>query len=147
MNFLDERLPRSFWDKCVPEPNSGCWLWFGAQQTDGYGSIWINKRSYLAHRAAYVFLVGEVTHGLELDHLCRVRCCVNPAHLEPVTHRENVMRGGFVDVLLEPNRAKTHCPSGHPYAGENLYVYSDRRRACRECAKLATRRYRDRLRS
>ena len=83
------------WDrfcaKVSPEPNTGCWLWTGAT-VRGYGQFWQGDRKILAHRFAYVNLVGLVPIGKELDHLCRVRCCCNPAHLEPVTRRENMLR-------------------------------------------------------
>lgn len=128
MNFGDPRLPARFWDKCIPEPNSGCWLWFGALESGGYGCIGIGSRKLKtnkierAHRLAYMALVGDIPKGLELDHLCRVRCCCNPSHLEPVTRQINVIRGLVPTVSSEYNRVKTHCPKGHPYDGNNLYV-------------------------
>lgn len=81
-----------------------------------------------AYRFAYEFLVGPIPDGLELDHLCRVRLCVNPAHLEPVTHAENNKRAGV---------AKTHCKWGHPYNEANTYRRRDRpgNRQCRVCAR------------
>lgn len=82
-----------------------------------------------AHRVAYEEIMGPVPEGLELDHLCRTRSCVNPSHLEPVTHRENMNRG---DVAT---RRKTHCPKGHPYDEENTGIYNGYRN-CRACARL-----------
>ena len=94
--FLDPRLPASFWDRCIPEPNSGCWLWLGTLDKDGYAMHYprINgERVYGGYRVAYVVLIAPVSRELVLDHLCRTTCCVNPAHLEPVAQRTNVIRG------------------------------------------------------
>ena len=127
-----------FLDKCIPEPNSGCWLWTGAicPQT-GYGNFWKDKHPISAHEAAYeLFNETVVPDGLELDHLCRVRSCVNPAHLDPVTHSENMRRGinpvGRA-VLAARAAAITHCPQGHEYTVENTYMYRGIHRCCRAC--------------
>lgn len=91
----------------------------------------------LAHRFAYEDIVGPILEGLTIDHLCRVRHCVNPAHLEPVTHLENVRRGnGGLNQL-----AKTHCPKGHPYDEENTYRLPSRPsgRYCRACRRERNR--------
>ena len=89
------------------------------------------------HRVAYEAAVGPIPEGLQLDHLCRNTLCTNPAHLEPVTCRENLLRG---NTLQAANAAKTHCPYGHPYAGENLRVRRLKSgglgRSCRECARV-----------
>ena len=80
-------------NKISPEPNSGCWLWLGAVTENGYGSIRFKKKITPAHRVSYTLFKGEIPAGFELDHLCRVRCCINPDHLEPVLHKVNVHRG------------------------------------------------------
>ncbi|MGI9502698.1 MAG: HNH endonuclease [Geminicoccaceae bacterium] len=85
-----------------------------------------------AHRVSYEALVSAIPEGLELDHLCRVRCCVNPIHLEPVTTRTNNLRGNGIAAM---NALKTHCPRGHPYSGEHLYVCSRGHRHCRTCGR------------
>lgn len=77
----------------IPEPNSGCYLWMGYLDQKGYGRIKINGKSFKAHKFAYEHFIGPVAEGLELDHLCRIRCCVNPWHLEPKLHSENVRCG------------------------------------------------------
>lgn len=118
-----------FWAKVSPEPNSGCWLWTGLCNPKGYGRIMVDGRHQLAHRVSYEMHVGPIQEDLEMDHLCRVRCCVNPAHLEAVTHAENSRRG---EAGIN-QRAKTHCPQGHPYSGENLYTSPNGRRECRTC--------------
>lgn len=126
--FLDARLPDRFWSKVIPEPNSGCWLWLGAG-SGGYGHTWaVGGRKWLAHRLAFEVLVGPVPKGLDLDHLCRNRGCCNPAHLEPVTHRENARRGLHGALI-------TRCPSGHAYDDENTYVGPNGARKCRRCGR------------
>jgi HNH endonuclease len=93
----------------------------------------------------YRLLVGPVPEGLELDHLCRNRACVNPAHLEPVSHRENVLRGASFAAI---NAVKTHCiHDGHPFDDVNTIVRPEGRRGCRACMNAAQRRYQRRKRS
>lgn len=127
-------LPERFEKFIERVPFSGCWLWTGAlkERAGGYGSFQLAKRkSVTAHRFAYRRLVGEVPAGLELDHLCRIPCCVNPAHLEPVTHRVNVLRG---EGIAAEHARKTHCKESHPLESIGS------RRFCRECARAANRR-------
>lgn len=100
---LTERFERLY----EPEPNSGCWLWKGATAC-GYGYF----RHRPAHRFAYELYRGPIPEGLQLDHLCRVRSCVNPSHLEAVTQGVNLHRG---ETIAARNAAKTHCPKGHEY--------------------------------
>jgi len=126
VNFLDERLPMRFWDKVTPEPMSGCWLWTGAHTSTGYGQVRVGGRRgrcLLAHRHLYETLIAAIPAGLELDHRCSQRCCVNPAHIEAVTHLENIRRSS--------NARKTHCPSGHEFTAEN--TIRDPWRKCRKC--------------
>jgi hypothetical protein len=124
------------WEKVSPDPNCGCWFWTGATSSRrlGYGTIYANGRHQPAHRVSYELFVGPVPVGLELDHLCRVPCCVNPDHLEPVTHQENTRRGTAGKVAGALQQAKTHCPSGHPYTPENTYYRANGHRECRECS-------------
>lgn len=126
-------LPRRFAAK-ISLDDSGCWIFTGATTSKGYGSIGRAGRVVSTHRFAYELLVGPISAGMQLDHLCRVRACCNPAHLEPVTAGENVRRA--------PRFAVTHCPQGHPYAGPNLKITSRGSRNCRACLNAAARRRR-----
>lgn len=127
---LIERL----WSKF--ERVDGHWLWTAHLDEHGYGRITHNGRTRPAHRVMYELLVEPVPDDLWMDHLCRMPRCVNPAHLEPVTPRENTLRGiGFA----AENFAKTECPSGHPYDEENTHWY-DGRRYCKACNRAAVRR-------
>lgn len=108
----------------------GCWLWLGEVNDSGYGVIWLGKRRTRAHRFGYELIVGPVPDGLDLDHLCRVRRCVNPAHLEPVTRRMNLLRG---ETLPAAQVKRTHCPKGHVYSKQNTRVLNGSR-YCRTCA-------------
>ena len=131
-----ERLEQLY----MPDPNSGCWLWIGSLKMNGYGSIGIkigNRwKTKLAHRISYETFIGPIPNGLPLDHKCRVRSCINPAHLEPVTPSENLRRS----PLLNRQEHKTHCPQGHPYSGIN----SDGARICHICAAHSNRLWRAR---
>lgn len=126
----DNRAMRRFLGKVDRLPCGGCWLWSAATNDAGYGLIHWRRRSYLAHRFAYENLVGDIPDGLELDHLCRVRNCVNPAHLEAVTRQVNALRG------LSPSgihARKTHCHRGHEFTNENTSIRPNGARRCLTC--------------
>lgn len=129
---------RRFW-RHVEITTGGCWLWTGSLSGKGYGRFHSGGRrgrSLRAHRVAYELLVGPIPDGLQLDHVtawgCTSKACVNPAHLEPVTNRVNVLRG--VGPTAQ-NAAKTHCFRGHPFDDENTQVRRDGHRRCRECIR------------
>lgn len=115
-----------FWAKVDRGTTDGCWLWLGAHRATGYGSF----RGQCSHRFAYELVVGPIPEGLELDHLCRVRECVNPAHLEPVTRRENILRS---DNFAGQRARQTHCKRGHEFTAANTYVNARGNRSCRTC--------------
>jgi len=108
-----------------------CWFWTGANDGNhGYGRVRLNGQTRSAHRSVYEHMNGDVPEGQELDHLCRNRQCVNPDHLEPVSHADNVRRGS----AAERKAAQTHCKHGHEYTPENTSV-SYGRRSCRTCMR------------
>ena len=127
---------KRFWSKVVKTDT--CWLWKAAINNTGYSIFWGNGKLGAAHRFAYKLLVGEIPVGYDLDHLCRVRHCVNPAHLEPVTRQENLLRG---QTITASNAAKTHCPKGHAFIGNNIKMNSGSRK-CRTCENAYTRQWR-----
>ena len=121
------------------DPNCGCWIWLGSLTKDGYGSSM--NRDYLgeslAHRLSYLAHVAPIQNGMEIDHLCRVRCCVNPSHLEPVPHAVNVLRG-VRNPENHRNTRKTHCKRGHEFTSENTRIeqYGGvKMRKCNICVK------------
>lgn len=111
-----------------------CIIWMGVRSGSGYGQVWIDNRHQQAHRVAYEWMRGPIPAGLTLDHLCRVRHCVNPEHLEPIANRGNILRG--IGPTAQ-NARRTHCPAGHPYTGNNLILRAggrrQKRRGCRQC--------------
>lgn len=110
-----------------------CWLWHaGSHGRSGYGSFRWRGKPTMAHRVAYELFVGPIPDGLTLDHLCRIRPCVNPKHLEPVPFAVNVARGISPTAI---NARKTHCPQGHPYDAVNTLPKKNGGRDCRACRK------------
>lgn len=130
-----EPLPERLFDKV--DVTATCWLWTGSINNAGYGRISVNNRPKYAHRVMYELVVGPIPDGLHLDHLCRVRHCVNPDHLEPVTNRENTLGRGLGRAAIEHReRQRTGlCSKGHSLrlfgklrdGGTKLY--------CGECAR------------
>jgi hypothetical protein len=124
-----------------PDIEGRCWIWTKSLD-HGYGSIQEvgTRRGIRAHRLSWELHGGTLIDGLELDHLCRNRACVNPAHLEQVTGTINILRG---EGAAAQNARKTHCKNGHPFAGDNLRITADGKRQCRECLRARQRaRYR-----
>ncbi len=130
---VSERLE----SRSVPEPNTGCLLWLGNATPLGYGMIKIggrDGRKLYAHRVAYELAKGPIPAGTEIDHLCRVACCINPAHLEAVAHGVNVRRGNSPGAISA--RIK-RCKRGHDLSVEGQLTARGTRR-CRACRRVAS---------
>lgn len=150
----DEITENDRFDMCVSvDPETECWNWTGSSiVTGGYGQFMIrNQTKMRVHRYSYERHIGPIPEGLTIDHLCRNRLCVNPDHLEAVTHRENTLRGTAPSAV---NARKTHCLRGHEFTKENTKLESYRygvHRKCRTCQRalrvLRTERERAQKRS
>ena len=125
-------------------PEGDCWVWMGFRNTWGYGTIKVRGEILLAHRVSYEEFVTAIPEGLEIDHLCRNRMCINPAHLEPVPHIVNVQRGlaGKYPSNGDQERRKTHCPHGHPYDLFNTHWTKLGHRECKACWREKNQRRR-----
>lgn len=137
MTAIDYRS--RFWSKVDVGCEWDCWAWTASKCRDGYGTYGVEGKTLSAHRVSFELLRGVIASGLELDHLCGARGCVNPDHLEPVTHRENVRRGKLGRTTAARQLGKSHCPSGHAYSGENLYIWKGQR-MCRTCRRASNKR-------
>jgi hypothetical protein len=139
---LDRIWAKVNMDSPAPEyaPYLGpCWTWIGAKDAYGYGVVTRSGRCYKVHRLIYASHFGPIPDGLQIDHLCRVRHCVNPNHLEAVDQRTNLLRGTGPSAL---HAVKTHCVRGHEYNAENTIVRPNGSRWCRACGRV---RYLERL--
>lgn len=147
MPEYDQQARRRLMAKVAVAPN-GCWEWTAHIEDNGYGRFGYRGTMRWAHRVSYQIFVGCIPDGLDLDHLCRNRKCVNPDHLEPVTRKVNAERGVAGQVNRDRMISKTHCPQGHPYSGDNLYVVpSTGYRQCNACRLANKRAYRARIRN
>lgn len=126
------------WDRIEKVTESGCWIWMGQignGYNDGYGKFRFHQKTLLAHRVIYEIVKGPIPEGLYPDHLCRVRCCVNPYHIELVTNRENILRGSNMAAKYIK---RTHCNNGHELTPENTVKRYDSKtaRRCRICSNV-----------
>ena len=131
-----------FWSKV--EITDNCWNWRAGDNGHGYGLFWYGKKYHVAHRFSLKLFNIEIPQGLEVDHLCRNRGCVNPNHMELVTRRENVIRGILPGMTRAMQLNKTHCPQGHPYDSVNTYIRPQAGRGCRTCIARRTKEWRTR---
>ncbi len=127
-----ERFHRSY----LADPNSGCWLWALSLSPKGYAYMSVGGKKLRTNRISYALHKGPVPDGLDVDHKCNVRCCVNPDHLQLLTHRENILRSQNFCAL---KAKQTLCKRGHPLSGENLKIDGVGGRQCRQCV-LASQR-------
>ena len=135
-----------FEEKYIPEPNSGCWLWLGAMSNTGRSCFTADKRTITGHRFAYLQFRGEIPLGMELDHLCNQPSCVNPYHLEPVVHGENVRRGWKFRGNGDLRRGQVLCVHGHDLSGNNVYNWRSLKtghssRKCKTCDRVRASEY------
>lgn len=137
---LDSIDVSRFWEKVSKTDN--CWNWTGQKSEKGYGLFSVQRKRKRAHQIAYLLSVGPIPDGLQLDHLCRNKSCVNPEHLEPVTSRENTMRGIKYRVYTQgkPRKRKEFCKYGHPMSGDNLYIRPNGQNSCKTCLREAAKR-------
>ncbi len=132
--FSISDLPEKIAARIIVNTSTGCWEWQGPLFPKGYGRVSWQGKAQRVHRVVYVLLVEQIPDGLTLDHVkargCESKACCWPAHLEPVTSRENILRG---DSPSARAARKTHCPKGHPYDDDNTYRNRDGSRRCRTC--------------
>lgn len=129
--YLSLSVEERFWS--YVDKTDSCWNWKGGKSKSGYGNFWYNEKTIRVHRFAYELLVGKIPKGLQIDHLCRNRACVNPTHLEVVTIKENINRGLTGLIRGTQQITKTHCPQGHEYNEGNIYHNKKGGRFCRVC--------------
>lgn len=111
------------------EKTSGCWFWTAYVDQCGYGRIQVGRTSRHAHRVAFELFVAPIPAGLEIGHLCHVRSCVNPAHLRPMTHAENLR----MSPHIAKNAIRDACKRGHPMEDPNLRYLANGTRQCKAC--------------
>lgn len=145
-NPTDTAQAKAEMSNYVVNKSTGCWNWTGYIEKEGYGQVWLKSEhgTRRPHRIEYENKYGPIPSGMVLDHLCRNRSCVNPEHLEIVSHRENILRG---EGITAQNAKKTQCLRGHPFSGENLRTQFRKgkpERVCKACQHLLKKAWRER---
>ena len=135
VDMYQKTTEERFWEKV--DKTDYCWNWTAAKR-NGYGHFKFNGKTVRAHRFSYEIHKGKIPKGLTIDHLCRNHSCVNAAHLEAVTSKENTLRGYGVAGI---NSRKTHCIHEHPLSGSNLYVTPNKKRQCKICDINSSKKY------
>jgi HNH endonuclease len=133
---LEAKFEERFFKHVFPEPNTGCWLWGGMWNQDGYAVFSDGNKKVSAHRKAYKKFKGLIPNDLEIDHKCRVRCCVNPDHLRLLTHTDNTALS-IHSKETHRNGRKTFCPRGHLFDEANTFFEKNGARKCRTCKSEA----------
>jgi len=134
--MIAKKTIERFWNKV--RKTDQCWNWIASVDGKGYGQFNLSRKMVSVHRISYILAKGSIPKELELDHLCRNKICVNPNHLETVTHRENLLRGKSPSAL---NAKKTHCIRGHEFTPENTYRKKNNRKNCKICHKEYGKKY------
>lgn len=131
----DRRIPRKIWLRVDSRIETGCWLWTGYVRRDGYGVINRGGRIERVHRLMYATFIAPLDPDLVIDHRCRVRRCCNPAHLDQVTDRVNVVERASATSIAVQRLKQTHCVNGHEFTPENTFTRPQRpgTRECRAC--------------
>lgn len=140
---ISKKIVERFNNSYIPEPNSGCWLWYKATSMSGYGSMRVGKLMVRAHRLSYQIHHGTILKDLMILHKCNTKLCVNPDHLKAGTHLDNML--DLIKWGKKKNRLKTHCKNGHEYSEDNTYIKKIGRsygRFCRECKRNHLRKFR-----
>ena len=137
--FMSYESLQRFQKKIELDILTGCWLWKGSLNYNGYGQFKLNNKVCKAHRVSYEHWNGKIPNQLVINHICRNRQCVNPQHLEVVTIKDNTLRGVGPSAI---NAKKTHCPQGHPYLGDNLYISPKKDRVCKTCQRAHYKKWR-----
>lgn len=127
-----------FRTRYVVDRKTGCWNWTAGLNGKGYAYFWLNGGTRQAYKVAYVWKYGLVPKGLDLDHVCLNKKCVNPDHLEAVTRKEHTHRGSTLAAI---NFRKTRCLRGHPFTKENTFIKPSGARVCRTCQVILYRKY------
>lgn len=129
----DQELRRRILNSVEPCPSSWCWIWMQALDISGYGVAWDGQKNHKAHRLAYEVFRGSIPENMQLDHVCQLRSCANPWHMEPVTPAVNTMRSNGPAAI---NARKTHCKRGHEFTKSNTHIDRKGKRVCRSCYKI-----------